>query len=304
MKKQHIFTILILLVIAGVVGAGYQFYFKEQLAKYAENEEFLIGIQAKHVELDNKFQRKKPDEEVAKYNGLVNPWAEAVDRRARVFSIDEYANVPEIPTGELPKPYYIRTSDEMKNRLLVDAYTSNIAIPGVDPYFGRPQPAELAGANVTPENAMKWLREIQFGSSLVRLIIQKGALRVDDFVMWPSRTVDEVFQERTVGIRMWMSMDRFCGLVRDLQYDERTFFNVAGFRITNPYLRWYDPAMQVEVLITMLDYQSPEERAAAASTASEEETTRSPVVTGQTDLQQALDQMRNSRLGSSGEEEE
>jgi len=302
MKKQHIYTILVLLVVAGGAGAGYQFYFREQLAKYADNEELLEGLQAKHAELDSKFKGKKPDEEVAMYKGLVNPWAEAVDRRARVFSIDEYAQIDPIPTGELPKPYYIRTADDMKNRLLSDAYTSGIAIPGVDPYFGCPQPNQLAGTTFDAEDATKWLREIQYGSSLVRLLIQKGAVQIDDFVMWPRRTVDGVFEERTIGVRMWMQMNNFCGLVRDLQYDDRTFFNVAAFRITNPYLRWADPYLQVEVLITMADFLSPEERAAASAATPEEEEDSAGAFAGQTGLQQALDRMRNTRSGTTTDE--
>ena len=300
MKKQHIYTILILLVIAGAVGAGYQFYFKEQLDKYAENEEFLIQLQRKHADLDSQFKRNKPEEEVAMYWGLVNPWAEAAERRSRVFSIDEYAHVDPIPEGELPKPYYIRESDTIKNGLLVEAYTSGIPIPGVDPFFGRPQASQLAGTTITAEEAIEWLREIQYGTNLVRLLMSKGVIQIDSFVMWPPRTVDEIFESRTFGVRMWMRMNDFCGLVRDLQYDDRTFFNVDAFRIANPYLRSYDPVMQVEVLITMADYKSPEERAASSAADTEETGTTGPGA-GQPDLRQALEQMRRTRGGNAEE---
>ncbi len=266
MKKQHIIAIVVLLAVAGAVGAGYQFYFKEQLEKYSENETFLTQIRTKRADLDRQFNGKKPDDVVAAYRNLVNPWADATERRARIFRFDEYASIDPMPEGEIPKPYYIRQVESMKNQLLQDAYTSQVQIvPGVDPYFGQYNPGQLAGTTITAEDANKWLREVQFGSSIVRMLIANGALLISDFTLWEPELVEGVLNARTFGVEMWIRMGDFCRLVQNLQYDEQTFFNVASFRMTNPYLKYYDPPLRVELLVTMAEYEAPQTPAGTGS---------------------------------------
>lgn len=265
MKKQHIIAILVLLVVAGAIGAGYQFYFKEQLEKYSDNEQFLEGLRAKHADLDRQFKGKKPDEVVATYRNLVNPWADAAESRARIFSVDAYAAVDPVPEGEIPKPYYIRQVEAMKNQLITDAYTSGIGIPGVDPYFGQPAPDRLVGTTITAEDAQKWLSEVQFGSSLVRMLMSNGAIQINNFVFWSPEVIETVLNARTFGVDMWIRMGDFCRLIQNLQYDDETFFNVASLRVTNPYLKYYDPPLRVELLVTMAEYQPPEAPAGTGS---------------------------------------
>ncbi|GMV91975.1 MAG: hypothetical protein AMXMBFR82_17530 [Candidatus Hydrogenedentota bacterium] len=265
MKKQHIVAIVVLLVVAGALGAGYQFYFKEQLEEYSENETFLTQIRAKRADLDRQFDGKKPDDVVAAYRNLVNPWADATETRARPFRFDEYTSVEPMPEGEIPKPYYIRQVESMKNQLLQDAYTGGVPIPGVDPYFGQYNPSQLAGTTITAEDANKWLKEVHFGSSIVRKLMANGALQINNFGFWSPRVVEGVLNARTFGVDMWIRMGDYCRLVQELQYDEQTFFSVASFRMTNPYLKYYDPPLRVEMLVTMAEYLAPDAPAGTGS---------------------------------------
>jgi hypothetical protein len=303
MKKQHIIAILILLVVAGAIGSGYQFYFKEQVEKYSENEEFLQQLRVKRADLDRQFNGKKPDDVVASYRNLVNPWADASENRARIFSIDEYASIDPVPEGEIPKPYYIRQVEAMKNQLLTDAYTSGVPIPGVDPYFGQYNPSQLVGTSITAEDAHRWLREVHYGSSLVRKLIASGAMQINNFVLWQPYKVEGVLNIRAFGVEMWIRMEDFCRLVQNLQYDDQTFFNVASFRVTNSYLKYYDPPLRVEMIVTMAEYQPPE---APAGTGSGEATTNLASGSGVATpgLNEALTRIQQSRATANSEDED
>lgn len=295
MKKQHIVAIVVLLVVAGVIGAGYQFYFKEQLEKYSENETLLTQIRTKRADLDRQFDGKKPDDVVAAYRNLVNPWADATENRARTFRFDEYAAIDPMPEGEIPKPYYIRQVESMKNQLLQDAYTSGVPIPGVDPYFGQHSPGALAGTTITAEDADTWLKEVHFGSSIVRKLIANGAIQINNFAFWQPKLVEGVLYDRTFGVDMWIRIGDFCRLIQDMQYDEQTFFSVASFRMTNPYLKYYDPPLRVELLVSMAEYKAPEAPAGTGSGRAQTNLAADENAGGQQSIQETLVRMGQNR---------
>ncbi len=280
----------------GAGGAVYQFYFKEQVDRYNANAIYLKSIENKRADLDRKFNGKKPDEMVARYRQLVNPWIDAAESRARIFNIEDYTKVDPVPEGVLARPYYIEHVEGMKNQLLTDAYNAGVALVNVDTYFGRPTPADLSSTTITANDATNWLSEVQLGSSIIRLLISKGAIQINNFDMWPEELKAEIFLRRTFGVDMWIRMSNFCKLVQDLQYDDRTFFTVASFRLQNPQLRSYDPPLHVELIITMADYKPPKELQKATETGG-----ASVASNGASQLDQALDRVQQTRLNRESE---
>lgn len=265
LKKQNLIVIAVLLVVAGLGGAAYQFYIKEKLDEYAQNEKDLQGLESTHARMESLFGKgRKPDEVVTSVRNLVQPWAEAADSRAKYYDLSQFAAVEPIPENELAKPYYIQKVTEIVNALYNNAYTKNVSIQGVNPFFDQPRPEEMTGTSPRPEEAQQWLREVQLGSSVLQLLISHGALQINSLLPWPERTVQNVFEAHTYGVSMWIRMADLCSLIEKLQYDERTCFSLHAFRIQNPYLRIQDPPLLVEMVIVLADYKPADAQAPGA----------------------------------------
>lgn len=268
MKKEPIIAVLIVLLLAGGAGAGYQFYFKAQIQKFNEDKEYLEQLIAKKNQLVQTFGREKPQDVVAQVASNVQPWQLAVEERARRFSVAQFLKIDPIPDNVLiVKEAYAERAVKIAQDLYRDAYQKNLYIAHLDPYFNQPRPDSVEGGTVNRDQANFWLTFIQFGATSVRLLMESNVLYIEDLQIWPARTTPEGFNTYTIGVAMWMTLEDFCRFLQKLYEDDERFFAVHGFRITNEQLlRYTNPPLRIEMLILIDEYKFEPKPIAPAGT--------------------------------------
>lgn len=298
MKRQQIIAILALLAVGGAGGATYQFYFKERLDQYGENQRYLASLQEKKAQFERDFGKgKNPEAVIEAFKNKVQPWAEAAEDRAKYYNIRQYAKVDPIPDNVIVKAYYSEKATTMTTQLYGEAYAKGISLGNIDYFFGQPTPDQLVSTTINKEEAFAWLRNIQFGSSLVRLLMANGAIQINDLRLWPTRVEPGVCHWYTFGASMWIQMGNLCAFLEKLQNDSQSFFSVHAFRIQTPQLRSYDnPPLLVDILISLGDYEGEKEAAAKGTQiASAGEATSQGATEEPEDLSNVLQKLRESR---------
>lgn len=256
MRKQQIIAILVVLVLLGAAGAGYQFYFKPTLEKFAEKKQYLADLDAKLTSLKRTFPNSKPEAAVAEAKAKIQPWQDALEQRARQFSVADFKDFQPLPETRVLKAHYATTSLKLVQDLYTETITKQVWVnPAVDLYFGMPRPDMLQGKTVQPLEVIYWLSNIKFGAAVMRLLMDSDVLGIDDFYMWTPKTTKDGFTNYPIGVSMWMTMDGFCKLMEKLQSDDSKAITIQGFSITNNALRAYtDPPLKIEMVFRIDEY--------------------------------------------------
>ena len=259
MRKQQIIAIVIVLALLGGAGAGYQFYFKPTLEKFAEDKQYLDQLDAKLNVLKKTFPAgTKPQEAVETAKAKIQPWEEALEQRAKVFSIRDFRKIEELPETKVLKAYYAQASQKMVDELRNEVYVKQVYLnPSIDLFFGMPTPGSLSQKSVHQLEAIYWLTNIKYGTSVIRMLVDNEALGIDNFYVWPPRTTGP-FTTYAVGASVWMTMQGFCKFLENAQSNETMCISVQGFHIQNTQLRSYvDPPLKIDFVFKMdtYDYQ-------------------------------------------------
>ncbi|MDZ4858543.1 MAG: hypothetical protein SGI88_06135 [Candidatus Hydrogenedentes bacterium] len=256
MRRQQIIAILVVLLLAGGAGAGYQFYFKPALEKFSEKKQYLADLNTKLTSLKRTFPKSKPEAAVAEAKAKIQPWQEALELRARQFSVADFKDFEPLPETRVLKAYYATTSLKLVQDLYTETITKQVWVnPAVDMYFGMPRPDSLQGKTVHPLEALYWLSNIKFGGAVLRLLMDSDVLGIDDLHMWTPKTTKDGFTNYPIGVSMWMTMDGFCRLIEKLQEDDSMAVTVQGFSITNNALRAYtDPPLKIQMVFRIDEY--------------------------------------------------
>ena len=90
MKQARIIYALLLCVVLGVFFGVYQFYFKEKLAAYARDAAQCASLEKRLKDLEDYFDRHKPDEIVRNWRSQVVPWTEAIVDRTKFFTYGDW----------------------------------------------------------------------------------------------------------------------------------------------------------------------------------------------------------------------
>jgi hypothetical protein len=266
MKTQHIIAILVVLALAGAGGAGYQFYFKAKLQQYADDKVYLEQLDAKLKSLKSQFPTGKPAEDVAAVVARKQPWQEAVELRVRHFGLPKgFKEVNPLPETLILRAYYSQESQRIIEGLQREAYSKGVWLnPAIDLYFGMPSPSTLVGQSVSDVQAKFWLTYIQFGVSLLRYFIDARVLGIEDISIWTPK-VAEGFTTYTVGVSLWLTLEDLCKLLENIQLDDRTFIKVHGLSITNTQLAIPEPALKVNMILQIEEFNQEETPPPAAA---------------------------------------
>ena len=180
-QRHHIAPLLLFVLLVGTMAGVYQFYFREQLALYAENREKRETLVQIVNRLENSFRGDQgvgvPEVMVAKTRNKVIPYADAVERRARFFNIEGMQEFTPVAEGDIARFHYQAEYPRVWNELQQKAREARcIFNPGID--FNVPTPDSLAGQQVTRQQVHNWLRRFSFGASMAQMMFDARARQV------------------------------------------------------------------------------------------------------------------------------
>lgn len=259
MKKSVIF--LTLLLVGSIAGtyAVYELYVKARMKELGEHLEEERQLKDKIGSLEETFFKTKPDTVLRVWRSEIQPWADAVDRRADFFNLGEVPLKVEIPEEqkEIVKFYYKDVQPEKVRALEAKAWESNISIP--DPTFGTPNPDRYGqGANPSPEEISGHLARFEFGESIVDLMIDARAKRVDVLEIWPERVEmsgrSGDIKSHTTGLSFTISMRDFVGFLDKLSQQDR-YFEVKALWLSNTTLLEPNADLNVQIVLAQAYYE-------------------------------------------------
>lgn len=255
MKRQHILPVVVLIVFAAAIGGTYQFFFKERLQQYEKRRALLEQLKDKVQKLETRFTGAgnrpiKPEVYVQKKEAALQPWSDAINRRAAFFTMPiEYAKVPE---GEIPRFFYReewpKRVEEIRQYILSRGVRMNPTA------FDTPAPNTLESKAVTKEEVETWLKRMATGFAALRLIVDAGATEIRHFYIWPEIREGGLLAKQVVGVEMVIPLPRFVRFMDEMYSGDR-YFNVEAVRVACSTLRTqWDPPVNVSMLLTQASY--------------------------------------------------
>jgi Tfp pilus assembly protein PilO len=258
MSRHHIITALAFVLVVGTLAAVYQFYFREKLEAYAKAKQEMTQLANRLTELNGKFHSTHPQVYLPAVKGAVRPFQEAASQRAQVFNMRDMWVAETVPEDQvtMAKFYYGDKWNEKFQELWRAAYPqTQIPQDLFTSFFQVPAPEELADMAVPKEEVETWLTKINFGSAIVRMLIEAKAVSLFEMVMWDPRNDIPVLDMYTIGLGFYMTADDLTNFLDKLRNEPR-YFTVEAIRIQNQNLMTqFKPYLQVEMLLTMARYR-------------------------------------------------
>lgn len=255
MKREQIYVVLGVVAVLLTIGGVYQFYFSNLLDQYSQNIARREQLRTRLLELagPDGFDGYRPASLVSAWRGYIQPWTDALQARAAYFNVEDVAVDP-VPEGKIPKFHYAEEFNKRVLALQTYAYTRNppCQIPAdLFGYFGAPTPDSIVTRSVTSQQVVDWLRQFENGARLLRLFIDAGAEAIQEFQIWPARRqFEDMVDMHTVGVQLTIRMEKLAQFIDDLQRANR-YFSVDALSIQNSdLLTYYDPPLQVGLLVT------------------------------------------------------
>ncbi len=262
--------ILMVVVFLASLAGTYQFYFRERLEEYAQNEQRLQRMEQKLDSLRDTFadeqgQPVEPTFVIQQWREAQEPWREALQARSALFTIGVDEEIASIPEGRTPRFFYEEKIEELVTDLQRYAQQNRVFLPDVT--FGVPQREQLTGQSVTEENVQMWLERFAFGDAIARKMIDANASQIRHIEIWPPRTEYGLLEKRTVGLDFTMTMDQLVNFLDTVGRDQR-YYNVDAIRVVNRHLRVpYAPPLEVQMLLTQARFLSEDEQRDAPAAA-------------------------------------
>lgn len=259
LRREHVVAIAVLAAILLIIGAVYQFYYKQRLDEYNKN-----NLQMRHLEdalkrMEDTFQGYQPSVLIKETNGQVQPLAEEVVRRAGFFNTGESLQIDPIPEGKMLKFYYADEFNKVLNELRQDALSRNPYCPYPDTSsFGAPRPEQFEGRTVTGDEVRRGLKWLRFGCTIVKMMMDAKAVAIYQVEIWPPRSdYGNMLSMRTVGLSFVMKYSDLVAFLDSLRTSER-YFAVNALSIQNRYMRWpIEPPVEVQMLLSEADFKPP-----------------------------------------------
>ncbi len=259
MRREYIIAILIVALLAGGVFAVYQFYLKERLEKYAEDQLRLEQLEEKYTDLKEKFNNTQPKVVIEDVANRVNPWKEAVDQRGKYFNVGNFREFDPVPDEVLSyKLYYLERAPEVYNSF--NEYLrgeGKEGAVGVNLWFNAPPPERVTDLRPNKLEVGIWLAAMQFGHSFVKMFVDANVITLSQMRLWEPRVDRQLLTAYTAGVQFEMTMEDLVTFLDKLRFDRDRYFDVNGISIKNPYLMGAyadNPWLQVEMLVTTTEY--------------------------------------------------
>lgn len=263
MKKSAI--LLTLLLVGSIAGtyAVYELYVKKTLRELGDHLEEEKLLQERLTQLEETFFRTKPETVLSTWRSEVQPWADAVDRRAAFFNLGDIPLRVPIPEEEreLAKWYYAEVQPKMVRELETKAWESGVRLP--DPTFGTPDPKTYGqGKDPPPREISRHLARLEFGKAITEILIDARVKNIRSLEIWPEqveisgRSGD--VKSRTTGLDVTLSMRDFALFIDKLSQEDR-YFEVKALRLTNTTLRNKNANLNVQIVLAQAYYAPAKE---------------------------------------------
>lgn len=263
MKKSAI--LLTLLLVGSIAGtyAVYELYVKKTLRELGDHLEEEKLLQERLTQLEETFFRTKPETVLSTWRSEVQPWADAVDRRAAFFNLGDIPLRVPIPEEEreLAKWYYAEVQPKMVREIETKAWESGFRLP--DPTFGTPDPKTYGqGKDPPPREISRHLARLEFGKAITEILIDARVKNIRSLEIWPEqveisgRSGD--VKSRTTGLDVTLSMRDFALFIDKLSQEDR-YFEVKALRLTNTRLRNKNANLNVQIVLAQAYYAPAKE---------------------------------------------
>lgn len=256
---------LVLVCILAVFGGVHQFYYKERWAEYKKNVEHLEALEQAYDTLSETFEGYEPEVLIGWTIGQVGPLEREVLARAEFFNTGDFLEIDPIPQGRMLRFYYKEEFEKKIREMRADARSRVPYCPYPETTFGAPHPDGLAGSVLSPNQVATYLRKINFGCSMIRMLMDADAVQISRVELWPPRKeCGGLLNMHTVGLRFVMRLEDLTKFLDERRLDDR-YFTVDAINIQNRYLSWpVAPPVEVRMLLTQADFIPPMGRVAGA----------------------------------------
>lgn len=261
MRREYLIGVLIAVLVAGGVFAVYQFYLKERLERYADDQLRLDQLIEKYEELSGKFEDTKPEEVIKVVRSAVEPWREAVEDRSEFFNMGDFRTFDPVPDNEVSyKLYYLNRAPGVQNEFNEYLRDEGKAATFLSPqqlWFRAPPPENVTDLSPNKVAVTIWFGAMQFGHSFVKMFVDADAISLTQARLWKSRVDRQVLNAYTAGVEFEMTMESLVAFLDKLRFDRDRYYDVNAIRIKNPYLKGpyaKDPWLRVEMVMTMAEY--------------------------------------------------
>lgn len=270
MTKGRIIYAGVLIAVLGAYGAVYQFYFKEKLASYREDEADKQLLERMYEDLRQAFSGVDPDLLTREWRGQIQPWTDALTERGRYFHFAGWFQHEQPPKeGPILKFWY----DEQSNKLVWALYQKvgermgryDLFPQDIRAELGVPTVDDWAGIDVNEGMVSMALGRLNFGIRVCEMLLDAKATRIGRVAIWPQRLEDELLFKQTIGLSFSINARDFVRLVDDQLRTADRYFTIDALRITYPYIAYnMDPQLNVEMLVSMARYRPREETVGGA----------------------------------------
>jgi len=190
---------------------------------------------------------------VSAWRGEVQPWTEAVVARGPFFNLGDLA-IEDIPDQDMLKFFYEKRSAKLLEDLHGKVQAARCYYP-TPTRFGAPDAQDYPTMNKQQVRTALWV--INFGSTLVDMLVKAKAAEITRVVVWPSRfEYDDLLSMRTAGLEFKITMENFVKFVEDELRTADRYFNINAISIQNRYLRSpQKPLLEVRMLLTQARFR-------------------------------------------------
>lgn len=256
MKREYIVIVLVLMVVVAIAGGVYKFYFKPRLEIYAEDRDRAQRLESQLKQLEQTFMKFEPSVIVKHWKGEVIPWQEAVFARAPYFNTADFFQTEPVPDVMMLKFYYQEESQRMLNEL-------RRKVQG-NPYcrcqglgrFGAPVAANYQ--KMDSATVRKGLKIIEFGSSMVEMLMDAKAADISRVEIWPERIeYGGLLRMHTTGLAFKMTLKNLVIFIEEgLRVPRgKRYFDINAVGVQNRRLRApNDPLLDVRMLLTQASF--------------------------------------------------
>lgn len=256
MKKSVVLlTILLIASIAGTY-AVYELYVKEKMKALGEHTEQVKQLEIRIQALQDTFTGSRPQEVIDLWRQATQPWAEAVDSRARFYTMGSLIEPVEIPEEVIPKIYYRNELPKRIERLNEYALEKNVQIG--DTSCGVPAATYYGeGTNPPADEIKRHLQTFDYCAALTRMVVDAGPISIEPLRIWPVEPVETrsgVIRKRVTGITMKITAEPLVRFLDRLSQSDR-YFKVDELRIANSNLLDGNPVLSVDMLLTQAEFE-------------------------------------------------
>lgn len=255
MTKGRAISVLVLLAVLGTFGAVYQFYFKEKLEAYSQDQELLAALQRTYDDLDRTFSGFQPEELTAAWSTQRQPWEQAVEQRAAYFHNGEWYRKAARPPDNVPilRFWYGEEANRLVEDISMKMYSTLGTYPDIYGMLGVPRMEQWSGMNIPRRQVINSLGRLSFGISAIEMLMDAGATRINQVLLWPFHDKThhkDLLTSRTIALSFNMNLENLVKMLEELRQSDQ-YWHVEALQIDYPYIGYQvEPQLQVQMLLT------------------------------------------------------